>query len=224
MVLVHLPLVKASTDSPILHQPWMVAAQSGACLVPDDVDWLQIPTPWRNLVVNHTEVLCFKSFRWLVLFLPGMYLLSWHATHAGFLETSKCFGRRIMSKASDHLSMYTNPEVAERSLKVSFCLGCFAFYWAASLLSSVKTSASNIYLTGMPSYRHGFQTLYVEGGFESENHVSHSVSWEYMTHPSLLRYVLLWIGEVLLFALPTLVARLGVHQIQKRVCSGMWSV
>ena len=28
-----------------------------------------------------------------------------------------------MSKASDHLSVYTNPEVAERSLKVSFCLG-----------------------------------------------------------------------------------------------------
>ena len=68
----------------------------------------------------------------------------------------------------------------------------------------------------MPSYRHGFQTLYVEGGFESTSHVSHSVSWEYMTHPSLLRYVLLWIGEVLLFALPTLVARLGVYQIHRK--------
>lgn len=209
-----LVLILLSCISPGWWQPCLVLF--AACLVPDDVDWLQIPLPYRDLVANHTSVIWIKGFRWAFLFAPGMYLLSWHAIHAGFLETSKCLGRRIMSKASDHLSVYTNPEVAEQSLKVSFCLGCFAFYWAAALLSSIKTSDSNIYLTGMPSYRHGFQTLYVEGGFESTSHVSHSVSWEYMTHPSLLRYVLLWICEVLLFALPTLVARLGVYQIHRK--------
>ena len=164
-----------------------------ACLLPDDLIWLQIPLTWRGWLVEKVTMLRWKTLHFDLFFMPGCYLLAWHATAAGFLAWFRKTGARLMNGARDVLAQYMDAAVAEKSLQISICLASWAFFLALS------------FVPGEYGYLN-YKTIYIEGREKG----SHVVTWQYMTHPSLTSYVMLWLGEFLLLTLPALAVGLGM--------------
>ena len=164
-----------------------------ACLLPDDLIWLQIPLTWRGWLVEKVTMFRWKTLHFDLFFMPGCYLLAWHATAAGFLAWFRKTGARLMNGGRDVLARYMDADIAERSLQISICLASWAFFFGLSYVPREY---------GYPHYK----AIYIEGREKG----SHVVTWQYMTHPSLASYVMLWLGEFLLLTLPALAVGLGM--------------
>ena len=193
---------------PGLWQP--VLLLSCACLIPDDLLWLQLPMAWRASLSHFNVVFRTKGLRFVLFFMPGCYLLAWNATRLGLVAWCRRVGTWSLRRASDCLANYIDADVAQQSLERSVCFACAAFFLAISALSSTGPQ-----LKLALGYQQGYQAVYVEGGFEYSafEKSSHSVTWQYMTHPSLAQYVALWLEEFLLLVLPTLAVAVAMAYV-----------
>ncbi|CAJ1385498.1 unnamed protein product [Effrenium voratum] len=170
-----------------------VLVLSLACMLPDDVLWLQLSLKLRRFLRAQDHIINFKGLRWATLFVAGIYLLSYHLTRAGLLTRCRRTGGRRLKNAEAWLERRLGQA---RGLRASLCLACWVLYLALSLVSGIDPKLG----LGRFGYQDGFQAVYKEGN--DWTLASHSVSWHYMTHPSLMAYVLLWIGELLQNLLP----------------------
>ena len=183
-----LQLVCLSRLRPGLWQAGLILG--AACLVPDFLGE-ELPDVLRLNVGALRQ----KGVRFTSLLMPGCYLLALNATRAGFPEWIKQNGGKLMRQTSEFLAAHLNHPRAEEGLQLSFCVACWALYLTSSVLCSVSPFNGE-----HPGYHHGWQAVYVEG--ENVEITEHAVSWEYMTHPSLLLYFAFWLGEFLLLILP----------------------
>ena len=166
-----------------------------ACLWPDDLLWLQLSVEQRVALQHRVCGIDSKGLRFCLLFMPACYLFSFHAARSGVFTWCKGRGLLWMNQAVHGLSSYMEPERAQGALKISFSVACWTFFFAITLLTGY------VHIPGLMGYQFGFQATYVEVG-QDDFGSSHAVTWEYITHPSLLSYVSLWMGEALLFILP----------------------
>ena len=166
---------------------WQVIFMFLMAMSPDDLFWLRLPQSWRA-ALEENNPLDTKSLKLIGAFFPACYLLAFHASRAGIVTWCKRSGQQIMQKLESRSMVFT-PWILEQS----FSFACWSQWLALSLLCGRWPKWD----LGSFTYQHGYQAVFVEIG-------SHSVSWYYMTHPSLLIYLALWIGEAILLISPAI--------------------
>ncbi|CAE8649229.1 unnamed protein product [Polarella glacialis] len=174
-----------------------------ACCIPDDLLWLWLPLARRNWVWHFDAAVATKGLRWSLLFLTACYLLSFHGS-GGFVRRVQVWGRSCLRSCSRWRAVTAVTNGRQEALdacRAACFTGCFAAFLAISVLCAAEPVTQLGYLGG-------FQAVYVEG--QSEINFSHSVSWQYMTHPSLAVYLSLWLGEMGLFLVPPLLVGMAL--------------
>ncbi|CAK9046828.1 unnamed protein product [Durusdinium trenchii] len=171
---------------------WQAMFMFLMALCPDDLFWLQLPMSLRASLEDNVP-LDTKSLKFTGFFLPACYLLSFYASQAGIVTWCKRSGQRLMQRVVEVTSLL------EWKLELSFSLACFSQWLVLSLLCGRWPKWNMIPF----AYQDGYQAVFVEVG-------DHTVSWDYMTNPSLLLYLAIWIGEALLLLLPGMFIALGM--------------
>ena len=175
-----------------------------ACLIPDDVLWLWIPLVYRRSAWIRSTAIMMKGIRMSCFFLTGCYLLAFHTTKAmraeGNERNERNEGFHVLLRYAKRLKTEAAAAGAWHEPSFAAVCGCGAGAFTVFLMLSVLTSQVPLGDCGGNVYQHGWKAIYVEG--ENDYTVSHAVSWHYMTHPSLLFYVVVYIGEMLLLVVP----------------------